>query len=228
MSFFKTLRSAELDTSAESTGEIREFVRRDIAGLSNLPRPPERDGETLAGRLGALPRPPERDSEVVATKLGSLLQRVIGASVQNIDDVILELQDFRERLDNESARMQREIVEYATMSSGRDAVDQDHRREPDELEKASRQRDAEHQRIGAEPGRATAAAPCCQGGMTFSSNRHPALAFLLERDLFRKPVSTHSASEDARERAYDQVRGRLFRDHAPAGRCPVDPGPTDR
>ena len=98
MSFFKTLRSAELDTSAESTGEIREFVRRDIAGLSNLPRPPE------------------RDSEVVATKLGALLQRVIGASVQNIDDVILELQDFRERLDNESARMQRAIVEYATMS----------------------------------------------------------------------------------------------------------------
>jgi hypothetical protein len=95
MSFFKTPRSAELDTSAESIGDIREFVRRDIAGL---------------------PRPPERDSEVVAAKLGSLLQRVIGASVQNIDDVILELQIFRERLDNESARMQREIVEYATMS----------------------------------------------------------------------------------------------------------------
>jgi hypothetical protein len=113
MSFFKTLRSAELDTSAESTGEIREFVRRDITGL---PRSPERDSETLADRLGALPRPPERDSEIVATKLGSLLQRVIGASVQNIDDVILELQIFRERLDNESARMQREIVEYATMS----------------------------------------------------------------------------------------------------------------
>jgi hypothetical protein len=113
MSFFKTLRSAELDTSAESTGDIREFVRREI---TSPPRSPERDGETLAGRLGALPRPPERDSEVVASKLGSLLQRVIGASVQNIDDVILELQDFRERLDNESARMQREIVEYATMS----------------------------------------------------------------------------------------------------------------
>ena len=116
MSFFKTLRSAELDTSAQSTGEIREFVRRDIAGLSNLPRPPERDGETLAGRLGALPRPPERDSEIVATKLGSLLQRVVGASVEQIDDVIFELQAFRQRLDTESARMQREIVEYATMS----------------------------------------------------------------------------------------------------------------
>jgi hypothetical protein len=131
MSFFRTLRSAELDSSAESTGDIREFIRRDLTSLPRsperdsetlagrlgaLPRSPERDSDTLAGRLGALPRPPERDSEIVATKLGSLLERVVGASLQNIDDVILELQVFRERLDKESARMQREIVEYATMS----------------------------------------------------------------------------------------------------------------
>jgi hypothetical protein len=113
MSFFRTLRSAELDAAAESIGEIREFVRRDIA---SLPRSAERDGDTLASRLGALPRPPEHDSEFVATKLGSLLQRVVGASVEQIDDVIFELQAFRQRLDTESARMQREIVEYATMS----------------------------------------------------------------------------------------------------------------
>src|ERR1700741_1474910 len=37
----------------------------------------------------------------------------------------------------------------------------------------------------------------------FSSNRHPALASLVEHDLFRKLVSTPH-----------QVRGRLFRDHA--------------
>jgi hypothetical protein len=113
MSFFRTLRSAELDAAAESIGEIREFVRRDTA---SLPRSAERDGDTLASRLGALPRPPEHDSEFVATKLGSLLQRVVGASVEQIDDVIFELQAFRQRLDTESARMQREIVEYATMS----------------------------------------------------------------------------------------------------------------
>jgi hypothetical protein len=113
MSFFRTLRSAELDAAAESIGEIREFVRRDIA---SLPRSAERDGDTLASRLGALPRPPEHDSEFVATKLGSLLQRVVGSSVEQIDDVIFELQAFRQRLDTESARMQREIVEYATMS----------------------------------------------------------------------------------------------------------------
>jgi hypothetical protein len=32
-----------------------------------------------------------------------------------------------------------------------------------------------------------------------------------------KPVSTHRASEDARERADDQVRGRLFPENAQAG-----------
>jgi hypothetical protein len=113
MSFFRTLKSAELDAAAESIGEIREFVRRDI---TSQPRSGERDGDTLASRLSALPRPPEHDSEFVATKLGSLLQRVVGASVEQIDDVIFELQAFRQRLDTESARMQREIVEYATMS----------------------------------------------------------------------------------------------------------------
>src|SRR5262249_56563399 len=40
----------------------------------------------------------------------------------------------------------------------------------------------------------------------FSSNRHPALALWLSMIFFRKPVPTP-----------DQVRGRLFRDHAPAG-----------
>jgi hypothetical protein len=32
--------------------------------------------------------------------------------------------------------------------------------------------------------------------------------------FFRKPASTHGASTDARERAFDQARGQAFRDHA--------------
>src|SRR5262245_18652005 len=47
-----------------------------------------------------------------------------------------------------------------------------------------------------------------------SSNRHLALAFWWSMIFFRKPVSTHSASKDARERAFGQARGRLLRDHA--------------
>ena len=48
--------------------------------------------------------------------LDSLLQRVAGTSVQEIDKLIGELQTLRDMLHNEGARVQREIVEYATLS----------------------------------------------------------------------------------------------------------------
>jgi hypothetical protein len=76
-------------------GEIREFVRRDVATLR---------------------RQPENESEMVASNIGTLLQRVAGTSVKEIDKLILELQTLREMLHSEGARVQREIVEYATLS----------------------------------------------------------------------------------------------------------------
>jgi hypothetical protein len=79
----------------EVEGEIREFVRRDVATLR---------------------RHPENDSEMVASNINSLLQRVAGTSIQEIDKLIAELQTLRERLSSEAARVQREIVEYATLS----------------------------------------------------------------------------------------------------------------
>ena len=89
--------SPETDKSAETAveGEIREFVRRDVATLR---------------------RNPESDSEMVASNISSLLQRVAGNSVQEIDRLIGELQTLRNMLQNEGARVQREIVEYATLS----------------------------------------------------------------------------------------------------------------
>ena len=98
MTFLKTRESAELDTSVETAveGEIRDFVRRDVAT--------------------SLRRHPETDSEMVASNIGSLLQRVAGTSVQEIDKLITELQTLRDMLHNEAARVQREIVEYATLS----------------------------------------------------------------------------------------------------------------
>ncbi len=98
MTFLKTREPAELDKPAESAveGEIREFVRRDVAT--------------------SLRRQPESDSEVVASNIGSLLQRVAGTSVQEIEKLITELQTLRDMLHNEGARVQREIVEYATLS----------------------------------------------------------------------------------------------------------------
>jgi hypothetical protein len=98
MTFLKTRESAEIETSAETEmeGEIRDFVRRDVAT--------------------SLRRQPESDSEVVATNIGALLQRVAGTSVQEIEKLIGELQTLRDMLQTEAARVQREIVEYATLS----------------------------------------------------------------------------------------------------------------
>jgi hypothetical protein len=97
MTLIKTRESADVDKTAETEveGEIREFVRRDVATLR---------------------RQPESDSEMVASNISSLLQRVSGTSVQEIDKLIGELQTLREMLANEGARVQREIVEYATLS----------------------------------------------------------------------------------------------------------------
>jgi hypothetical protein len=81
--------------AAEMEGEIREFVRRDTA---------------------ALRRPPESDGQVVAGNISSLLQRVSGSSVQEIDRLIADLQTLRDRLELEGERVRREIVEYATLS----------------------------------------------------------------------------------------------------------------
>ena len=96
MTLIKTRESVEADKpETEVEGEIREFVRRDVATLR---------------------RQPDSDSEMVASNISSLLQRVSGTSVQEIDKLISELQTLREMLANEGARVQREIVEYATLS----------------------------------------------------------------------------------------------------------------
>jgi hypothetical protein len=97
MSLIKSRDTVEDDKLAETEveGEIRDFVRRDVATLR---------------------RSPENDSEMVASNIGTLLQRVAGTSVQEIDRLISELQALRDMLHNEGARVQREIVEYATLS----------------------------------------------------------------------------------------------------------------
>ena len=45
-----------------------------------------------------------------------MLQRVAGTSVQEVDRLIGELQQLRELLHQEGARVQREITEYAHLS----------------------------------------------------------------------------------------------------------------
>jgi hypothetical protein len=95
MSIFKRETTGLEQVEAEVEGEIREFVRRDVAGLR---------------------RHTENDSTMVADNIGSLLQRVSASSVQEIDRLISDLKILRERLQDEGARVQREIVEYASLN----------------------------------------------------------------------------------------------------------------
>jgi hypothetical protein len=97
MTLIKSREPSELEKSMENAveGEIREFVRRDVATLR---------------------RTPEADSEAVANNVAALLQRVAGSSVQEIDRLLTELHTLRDLLQSEGARVQREITEYAHMS----------------------------------------------------------------------------------------------------------------
>ena len=84
--------------AATFEGEIREFVRRDVAFLRR--QRPEAD----------------TPSEPVSDNLNGLIRRVSGASMEEIDRVILELQGVREMLRSEGERVGREIAGYANLS----------------------------------------------------------------------------------------------------------------
>ena len=90
-------KPVDLDQALEVAleGEIRELVRGDGASLR---------------------RRPETDSELVANNIGTLFQRVAGTSVQEIDGLIAELQTLRSLLQDQGARVQRKLAEYAHLS----------------------------------------------------------------------------------------------------------------
>src|SRR5512139_755254 len=83
----------EIDQAAANAfeGEIREFVQRDVAFL----RRQRNDAEPSA--------------DPVPDNLNSLIRRVSGASMDEIDRVILELQSVRDMLRSEGERVSREI-----------------------------------------------------------------------------------------------------------------------
>jgi ElaB/YqjD/DUF883 family membrane-anchored ribosome-binding protein len=59
---------------------------------------------------------PENESEMVASSINSVLQRATTTSVQEIDKLIAELQTLSDMLQSERARVQREIVQYSTLT----------------------------------------------------------------------------------------------------------------
>jgi hypothetical protein len=85
-------------TATGFEGEIREFVRRDVAFL----RRQRTDAESAP--------------EPVADNLNVLIRRVSGASMEEIDRVMLELQGVRDMLRSEGERVGREIAGYASLS----------------------------------------------------------------------------------------------------------------
>jgi cation transport regulator ChaC len=98
MALRKTRDTAEHDQPAETEveAEIREFVRRDV--VTNRERRPE------------------NESEMVASSINSVLQRATTTSVQEIDKLITELQTLSDMLHSEATRIQREIVQYSTLT----------------------------------------------------------------------------------------------------------------
>jgi hypothetical protein len=94
MSIFKR-EATEVEVIDEVEDEIREFVRRDVAGQRRQQR---------------------NDGETVADNISSLLQLVSANSMQEIERLIGELKMLRDQLHDESERVQREIVEYASLS----------------------------------------------------------------------------------------------------------------
>ena len=96
----RTGKTGEVDQAAATAfeGEIREFVRRDVATLRR------QRNETDA------------PSDPAAENLNALIRRIAGASMEEIDRVILELQGVRDLLRSEGERVSRELAGYASLS----------------------------------------------------------------------------------------------------------------
>jgi hypothetical protein len=85
-------------TTNEFEGEIREFVRKDVAPWRKRPERVDTSADTQGENVSML------------------VQRVAGASIGEIDNVIEELRTMREYLRSEGERVQREIAGYAMVS----------------------------------------------------------------------------------------------------------------
>jgi hypothetical protein len=92
----RTGKLDDTETPSEFEGEIREFIRRDVAH----PR-----------------RPGTESSEQAVSNINTLLDRVSGSSVSEIDRLITDLRNVRDFLASEGERVQREIQSYAQLST---------------------------------------------------------------------------------------------------------------
>lgn len=87
---------------------IRDFVRKDIAYLR---RPSASPSSPLSST-----EPLDSLAEATVTNVNTLIQRVAGASLQEIETLISELEGLRNLMHNEGQRVQRELAAYAQLS----------------------------------------------------------------------------------------------------------------
>jgi hypothetical protein len=120
VAFFTSRERAELSSPADADveGKIGAFVRRDFAPM----RPPQ-DQNHVRRDFASRREPQDQDyvrqqrrGHDLAGSVSSDLQRVSETSLMEIDNLIVELQMQREKLLSESARVQRDIVEFARLS----------------------------------------------------------------------------------------------------------------
>jgi hypothetical protein len=71
---------------------------------------------TLAHTSAAFRQGDTGNGEATASSLSALLRRVSGTSTREIDSLIGDLRDLREKLRTDGDRIHRDIVEYAALS----------------------------------------------------------------------------------------------------------------
>ena len=101
-----TEEQSNLAAVSDVEAGIRDFVRNDVA---NLRRP-------NSGPPASIDPVAEQSPEVTVNNVNSLIQRVAGASIRDIENLIAELESLRDLLHAEGKRVQREISGYAQLS----------------------------------------------------------------------------------------------------------------
>ncbi len=100
----RTEEDSDLAVVTDVETGIRDFVRNDIAYLRR-PTPSM-----------VPPATPEDPAEAAVTNVNILIQRVSGASLNEIENLISELESLRDLMHNEGQRVQRELQGYAQLS----------------------------------------------------------------------------------------------------------------